>query len=66
MTGIVSYGACVPLRRLGPATRDWSGREGRAVAGGDEDSLTMACQPPDVNVLELVQLPARMPYLGRG
>ncbi len=42
MTGIVSCGAYVPLRRLGPGTRDWSATTGRAVANWDEDSLTMA------------------------
>ncbi len=26
----------------------------------------MACQPPDVNVLEIVQMPTEQPYLGRG
>jgi NAD(P)-dependent dehydrogenase (short-subunit alcohol dehydrogenase family) len=29
-------------------------------------AVYMACQPPDVNVLELVQLPKDQPYLGRG
>jgi hydroxymethylglutaryl-CoA synthase len=42
MTGIVACGAYVPLRRLGPGTRDWSPTAGRAVANWDEDSLTMA------------------------
>jgi NAD(P)-dependent dehydrogenase (short-subunit alcohol dehydrogenase family) len=28
-------------------------------------AVYMACQPPDVNVLELVQLPRQQPYLGR-
>jgi len=26
----------------------------------------MACQPPDVNILEVIQLPREQPYLGRG
>ncbi|OGO30137.1 MAG: hypothetical protein A2Z29_07530, partial [Chloroflexi bacterium RBG_16_56_11] len=42
MTGIVSYGAYVPLRRLGPGTRGWNAPVEKAVAGWDEDSLTMA------------------------
>ncbi len=29
-------------------------------------AIYMACQPPHVNVLELVQLPKDQPYLGRG
>jgi 3-hydroxy-3-methylglutaryl CoA synthase len=42
MTGIVSYGAYVPLRRLGKETRGWSSPGEKAVANWDEDSLTMA------------------------
>ena len=42
MTGIVSYGAYVPLRRLGPGTQGWSTAGEKAVANWDEDSLTMA------------------------
>jgi NAD(P)-dependent dehydrogenase (short-subunit alcohol dehydrogenase family) len=29
-------------------------------------AVYMACQPPDVNILELIQLPIAQPYLGRG
>jgi NAD(P)-dependent dehydrogenase (short-subunit alcohol dehydrogenase family) len=29
-------------------------------------AVYMACQPPDVNILELIQLPIKQPYLGRG
>lgn len=29
-------------------------------------AVYMACQPPHINVLELIQLPTRQPYLGRG
>jgi len=29
-------------------------------------AVYMACQPPHVNVLELIQLPKDQPYLGRG
>ena len=42
MAGIISYGAYVPLRRIGPGTRGWSAGTEKAVANFDEDSLTMA------------------------
>jgi hydroxymethylglutaryl-CoA synthase len=42
MTGIISYGAYIPLRRLGPGTQGWSLPAEKAVANWDEDSLTMA------------------------
>jgi 3-hydroxy-3-methylglutaryl CoA synthase len=42
MAGIVSYGAYVPLRRLGPGTQGWNAPGEKAVANWDEDSLTMA------------------------
>ena len=42
MVGIVSYGAYVPLHRLGPGTRGWMAQTEKAVASWDEDSLTMA------------------------
>ncbi len=42
MVGIVSCGAYVPLRRLGPGTDGWSLPHEKAVANWDEDSLTMA------------------------
>jgi 3-hydroxy-3-methylglutaryl CoA synthase len=47
MPGIRSYGAYIPLFRLSRAeiARAWQGRPApgeRAVAGYDEDSLTMA------------------------
>jgi hydroxymethylglutaryl-CoA synthase len=42
MAGIVSYGAYVPLRRLGPGTQGWNTAGEKAVANWDEDSLTMA------------------------
>jgi NAD(P)-dependent dehydrogenase (short-subunit alcohol dehydrogenase family) len=29
-------------------------------------AVFMACQPPNVNILELIQLPINQPYLGRG
>jgi hydroxymethylglutaryl-CoA synthase len=42
MVGIVSYGAYVPVHRLGPGTRGWMAQTEKAVASWDEDSLTMA------------------------
>lgn len=42
MAGIVSYGAYVPLFRLGKGTAGWEGPTERAVANFDEDSVTMA------------------------
>ena len=42
MAGILSYGAYVPLRRLGPGTQGWNVPTEKAVANWDEDSLTMA------------------------
>jgi len=42
MAGIVSYGAYVPLFRLGKGTAGWEGSSERAVANFDEDSVTMA------------------------
>ena len=42
MVGIVSYGAYVPLRRLGQGTQGWRSPNEKAVAYYDEDSLTMA------------------------
>src|SRR5512142_3215205 len=44
MAGIVSYGAYVPLRRLGPGTRGWMAPTEKSVASWDEDSLTMAVE----------------------
>ncbi len=29
-------------------------------------AVYMACQPPDVNILEIIQIPIAQPYLGRG
>ncbi|MEE8419477.1 MAG: 3-oxoacyl-[acyl-carrier-protein] synthase III C-terminal domain-containing protein [Dehalococcoidales bacterium] len=42
MAGIVSYGAYIPLRRLGKGTQGWRSQNEKAVAYYDEDSLTMA------------------------
>jgi len=42
MAGIVSYGAYVPVFRLGKGTAGWESSTERAIANFDEDSLTMA------------------------
>jgi hydroxymethylglutaryl-CoA synthase len=42
MAGIVSYGAYVPLFRLGRGTAGWESPTERAIANFDEDSVTMA------------------------
>ena len=42
MAGIVSYGAYVPLFRLGKGTVGWESATERAIANFDEDSLSMA------------------------
>jgi hydroxymethylglutaryl-CoA synthase len=42
MVGIVSFGAYIPLRRLGPGTRGWALPSEKSVANWDEDSITMA------------------------
>jgi 3-hydroxy-3-methylglutaryl CoA synthase len=42
MVGIERFGAYVPYFRLGKSTEAWRGRGERAVAGFDEDSITMA------------------------
>lgn len=42
MAGIVSYGAYIPLFRLGKATAGWESPSERAIANFDEDSVTMA------------------------
>ncbi|OGO30140.1 MAG: short-chain dehydrogenase [Chloroflexi bacterium RBG_16_56_11] len=58
----------------GNVERDQKPAEGAGWAGEPKMSqeeiaaacVYMACQPPDVNVLELIQLPKDQPYLGRG
>ena len=42
MAGILSYGAYVPLRRLGPGTQGWKAPSEKSMTSWDEDSLTMA------------------------
>jgi NAD(P)-dependent dehydrogenase (short-subunit alcohol dehydrogenase family) len=52
-----------------PAPRGVGGR-GKEPAMSQEEiaaaAVYMACQPPHINVLELIQLPREQPYLGRG
>lgn len=45
MAGIVSYGAYIPLFRLGKATAGWEGPSERALANFDEDSVTWPWPP---------------------
>jgi hydroxymethylglutaryl-CoA synthase len=42
MAGIVSYGAYVPVFRMGKGTAGWESSTERAIANFDEDSLSMA------------------------
>ncbi|MBI3954351.1 MAG: OB-fold domain-containing protein [Chloroflexi bacterium] len=42
MAGIISFGAYVPVWRLGEATKDWGSKAERSVTNFDEDSLTMS------------------------
>ncbi|MFC1943982.1 3-oxoacyl-[acyl-carrier-protein] synthase III C-terminal domain-containing protein [Chloroflexota bacterium] len=42
MPGIIGCGAYIPLYRLGKETRGWEAAVEKAIAGFDEDSLTMA------------------------
>ena len=42
MVGIISYGAYIPVHRVGSETRGWGSPIEKAVAYYDEDSLTMA------------------------
>jgi hydroxymethylglutaryl-CoA synthase len=42
MIGITSYGAYVPIHRLGPETKSWGFAFEKAVGYYDEDSLTLA------------------------
>jgi 3-hydroxy-3-methylglutaryl CoA synthase len=42
MVGIISYGAYISLWRLGKETKGWEKSTERAIAGFDEDAVTMA------------------------
>jgi NAD(P)-dependent dehydrogenase (short-subunit alcohol dehydrogenase family) len=60
---------CLHPGVTGDQERDGSPRNPRFMMSFEEIANTavyMACQPPDVNILELIQLPREQPYLGRG
>jgi NAD(P)-dependent dehydrogenase (short-subunit alcohol dehydrogenase family) len=60
---------CLHPGVTGDRERDGSPRDPRFMMSFEEIANTavyMACQPPDVNILELIQLPREQPYLGRG
>lgn len=42
MAGIVSFGAYIPIWRLGEGTKDWGSKAERSVSNFDEDSVTMS------------------------
>jgi hydroxymethylglutaryl-CoA synthase len=53
MTGIVSYGAYIPLYRIGKGTGGWSSTQEKAVANFDEDSITMGTAAA-INCLQFI------------
>jgi NAD(P)-dependent dehydrogenase (short-subunit alcohol dehydrogenase family) len=60
---------CLHPGVTGDRERDGSPRNPRFMMSFEEIANTavyMACQPPDVNILEIIQLPREQPYLGRG
>ena len=60
---------CLHPGVTGEKERDGSPRNPRFMMSFEEIANTavyMACQPPHVNILELIQLPREQPYLGRG
>lgn len=60
---------CLHPGVTGERERDGSPRNPGFMMSFEEIANTavyMACQPPDVNILELIQLPREQPYLGRG
>jgi NAD(P)-dependent dehydrogenase (short-subunit alcohol dehydrogenase family) len=60
---------CLHPGVTGDRERDGSPRDPRFMMSFEEIANTavyMACQPPDVNILEIIQLPREQPYLGRG
>jgi NAD(P)-dependent dehydrogenase (short-subunit alcohol dehydrogenase family) len=60
---------CLHPGLTGEKVRDGSPRDPRFMMSYEQVAGTavyMACQPPDVNILELIQLPREQPYLGRG
>jgi NAD(P)-dependent dehydrogenase (short-subunit alcohol dehydrogenase family) len=60
---------CLHPGVTGEKERDGSPRNPKQMMSFAQIASTavyMACQPPDVNILELIQLPREQPYLGRG
>lgn len=60
---------CLHPGVTGPHEPDGSPRNPRFMMSFEQIADTavyMACQPPDINILELIQLPREQPYLGRG
>ena len=60
---------CLHPGVTGDRERDGSPRNPRVMMSYEEIASTavyIACQPPDINILELIQLPREQPYLGRG
>ncbi len=60
---------CLHPGVTGDRERNGSPRDPRLMMSFEQIADTavyMACQPPDINILELIQLPREQPYLGRG
>jgi NAD(P)-dependent dehydrogenase (short-subunit alcohol dehydrogenase family) len=60
---------CLHPGVTGDRERDGSPRDPRVMMSFEQVADTvvyMACQPPDINILELIQVPREQPYLGRG
>lgn len=60
---------CLHPGVTGDLTKNASRKNPEPMMSYEETAATavyMACQPPDVNILEVIQLPREQPYLGRG
>jgi NAD(P)-dependent dehydrogenase (short-subunit alcohol dehydrogenase family) len=60
---------CLHPGVTGDKERDGSPRNPKVMMSFEQTANTavyMACQPPDINILELIQLPREQPYLDRG
>ena len=60
---------CLHPGITGDKERDGSPRNPKVMMSFEQVANTavyMACQPPDINILELIQLPREQPYLDRG
>ena len=60
---------CLHPGITGEQERDGSPRNPKFMMSFEQTANTavyMACQPPDINILELIQLPREQPYLDRG